>query len=133
MAHEIAQMLPLAGQPLYAAIRAENLWTADFLPNAHVPFYPSQDAAPRGLGYALQRLSELLLSGTLGNWLENWERRRKTRKFRATQPHSEAAQLDDQRAKGHFQDHGAPVIQAYQARLSQYQLDEESYVISLNR
>lgn len=132
MAHEITQMLPLAGQTLYAAMRAENSWTADFLPNAVAPFHPSADAAPRGLGLALKRLTEFILSGHLGNWLENWERRRKTRKFRATQPHSEAAQLDDQRAKGHFQDHGAPVMQAYQARLGKYQLDEESYVLSLD-
>ena len=37
-------------------------------------------------------------------------------------PHS-AAQLDDQHVKGHFNDHGHPVMQQYHERLRAYDLE----------
>ncbi len=39
MAHELAQMVPLAGHTLYHAMRTVNLWSFDLLPNADSPFY----------------------------------------------------------------------------------------------
>lgn len=33
-AHEIAQMVPIAGLEIYKTFRQKNSWTADFLPNA---------------------------------------------------------------------------------------------------
>jgi GNAT superfamily N-acetyltransferase len=123
MAHELAQMVPLAGLDLYTAMRAANAWTDDFLPNARQPFYTEPDARPRGLGRLLQRAAELVLAGRLGDALEAWERRRKLRKFAAAarKPGS-AARLDEEHVKGHFEDRGYPIMAGYEARLRSFQL-----------
>lgn len=81
VAHELAQMVPLAGFERYAAMLQANAWAGRFLPNAALPPRREPDGAPRGLGKRAQRLAEWLLSGKLGNALENWERRRKLAKF----------------------------------------------------
>lgn len=122
MAHELTQMIPLAGTTFYAAMRAENAWTSAFLPNATHPLHCLADSAPHGLGRALQRLAEIALSGKLGDWLERWERCRKQRKLTALQTESSAARLDAERVKGHFQDHGQRIRAAYAHKLSIYAL-----------
>jgi hypothetical protein len=125
MAHEIAQMIPLAGHDLYVMMRRANAWTDDLLPNAAAPYYHERDRRPHGIGRLLQRLGELLLSGPPGNALERWEQRRKQRKFSADarkKVSNSAARLDDKRVKGHFNDHGMPVMVRYQASLEAYQL-----------
>jgi hypothetical protein len=122
MAHELAQMVPLAGHALYAAMRAENRWTQAFLPNAEQPFYCIAESTPCGIGRALQGLAEAALRGKLGDWLEHWERRRKARKLMAQQTAHSAAQLDSERVKGHFQDHGARIREAYAHKLRDYAL-----------
>src|SRR5258706_13574241 len=128
MAHELAQMVPLAGHSLYHAMRTVNLWAFDLLPNADSPFYTEPDTAPRGLGRAIQRLAEIIFSGSFGDAFERWEQSRKLRKFapQAQQPGS-AAQLDEQRIKGHFNDYGGPALAAYQERLERYNLSLHGY------
>ena len=78
---------------------------------------------PRGLGRALQRLAEGLLSGPIGDRLEAWEQRRKMRKFApdARLPGS-SAELDPDHVKGHFKDYGYPALESYRARLENYAL-----------
>lgn len=123
MAHEVAQMIPIFGLGLYRTMRERNDWVAGYLPNASAPFYVSTECTP-GRGWRwLKRAAEIVLSGRLGDALENWEYRRKLRRFAAEMqtPHS-AAQLDDQHVKGHFNDHGHPVIQQFAERLRQYNL-----------
>ncbi len=123
VAHELAQMVPLAGFPIYRAMRAANGWSQAMLPNAWEPFYAEPDARPRGLGRLVQRIGEILLSGPLGDRLEAWEQRRKLRKFQGEwhKPGS-AAELDGQRIKGHFNDYGYPALERYQARLECFEL-----------
>jgi len=122
MAHEVAQMVPIFGRDLYQAMRAQNSWVIDYLPNAEAAFYAEQDQ-PAGSSW-LKRLIEIALGGRIGEALENWEYRRKLRRFAGEMqtPHS-AAQLDDQHVKGHFKDHGHPVMQQYDERLRAYDLD----------
>jgi hypothetical protein len=61
------------------------------------------------------------LGGRLGEALEGWERDRKLRKFAAMAGQaSSAAELDADRVKGHFDDHGHPILQKFNARVSQY-------------
>jgi hypothetical protein len=69
-----------------------------------------------------------LLGGRLGDRLENWEYRRKLRRFQSElqTPYS-SAKLDDRHVKGHFNDHGHPVLRKYQERLYQYGLDEMAH------
>jgi len=103
-------------------MRTENAWVDDYLPNANAPFYSENDSAAQSSW--LKKIGEFLLGGRIGEALEQWEYRRKLRRFAGEMltPHS-AAKLDDQHVKGHFKDHGHPVMQRYHERLRAYDLD----------
>ncbi|MCC7361375.1 MAG: hypothetical protein IT317_17950 [Anaerolineales bacterium] len=118
VAHDLAQMVPLVGLGVYAELRAANPWVADFLPHAAHPLRTERDHHPRGLARTAQRLLEWLLGGPLGEALESWERRRKLARFApaARQAHA-SAELDAEHVKGHFDDHGHPILQRFEARL----------------
>jgi GNAT superfamily N-acetyltransferase len=124
MAHEIAQMIPISGLAVYQELRAANAWTADRLPNAHAPFYTEPEAQGRGL---IKSIIEGVFGGFVGDALEDWERRRKLRKFagEAQKPHN-SAQLDAEHVKGHFNDYGYPTLNKYHARLIEYGLQPEA-------
>jgi hypothetical protein len=63
-----------------------------------------------------------VLGGGLGDRLEGWERARKLRKFApAAGQAGSAAELDSDHVKGHFDDHGHPILRQYYDRLSQLQ------------
>lgn len=126
IAHELAQMVPLCGQEVYWTMRQINEWAVQLLPNASQPFYQEPDRSPHGLGLLFQRIGELFLRGPLGNFLERWEHHRKQRKFQSDlhKPGSTAL-LDEQQVKGHFNDHGSPIMERYRARLQHYALPEQ--------
>ena len=123
IAHEIAQMVPIYGHEVYHRFRAMNTWAGENLPNAEQVYFAEADYPLTGLRGRVKGLGERLLSGRLGDWLEQWEYRRKLRRFapELTQPDS-AAELDEQRVKGHFQDYGHPVLRQYRQRLDTYGL-----------
>ena len=117
MAHEIVQMVPLAGHNLYCQMRVANAWVTDFLPNADSLPRPEPDRSPGGLGLWLQRLAESWLGGHLGDRLERWERKRKLEKFGAQlRQAGSAAVLDEAQVKGHFNDYGHKAMAAYEMR-----------------
>lgn len=121
IAHDLAQMAPLVGHAVYAELRAANPWAAAFLPHAQRPLRTEPELAPRGLLRALKQLGERFLAGRLGDALEAWERRRKTRKFAgAAQTAGAAARLDADHVKGHFNDHGWRVLKEFEERLGRY-------------
>lgn len=126
MAHEVAQMVPIYGDQVYRAMRARNAWVIETLPNATEPFFTEPERLPvRGWSW-VKRGIEFLLGGWLGDVLENWEYHRKLRRFSAAmQTPNHAALLDASHVKGHFQDHGHPVMQQYEQRLRQYKLEPE--------
>jgi hypothetical protein len=113
-AHEVTQMVPLAGSSTYARFRELNRWTDDFLPNAV--------GAPRRMciaepGRRARAAAELTLRSPIGSALERWERARKMRKLgRRGDGHTEAAFGPDW-CKGHFDDHGQVTLARYSARL----------------
>ncbi len=120
IAHEIVQMIPLAGHDLYWEMRAVNDWTQTFLPNASTMPRTEGDNAPRGLGRVCQRFVEWLLGGRIGDRLERWEHDRKLAKFEAQLHQAEsAAVLDERQVKGHFDDYGSKALAAFEARCAQ--------------
>jgi hypothetical protein len=121
MAREVAQMIPLYGMDIYGAMRETNSWTEEYLPNALTAFHPFKEQTSQRRWTMLKQGMEWLLSGKLGDILEQWEYRRKLQRFSADlkTPHS-AAQLDSNHVKGHFNDHGHPVLISYEARLQRY-------------
>ncbi len=118
IAHEICQMIPLYGHPLYWEFRRTNAWTEAHLPNASEMFYQEPDYQVTGGWQWLKNLCESGLNGRLGGWLEQWEYKRKFRRFSPDlkQPDSSAL-LDENTVKGHFNDYGNPVLRRYRKRL----------------
>ena len=126
-AHELAQMIPLAGIETYRRMRQLNDWTAEWLPNAtdlppHAAHIPKPARQPRR---AVQRLAEPVLRGSIGARVEQWEMTRKVRKFtgQVAARESAAAPKDHEIAfsadwcKGHFDGHGNRVLHEYERRL----------------
>ena len=126
IAHDLAQMVPLAGQTVYSEMRAANPWAADYLPQARDPLRAEPELRLARWQSALQHAAEWLLGGWLGDALERWERDRKMRKFApvAGQANS-AAELDADRVKGHFDDHGHPILNQFNERVQQYLADRD--------
>lgn len=127
IAHEIAQLLPLSGVNIYQQMRKENGWELSYLANARAPFYSPDIYIPKGGWAFVKRCGEWILGGKLGDKLEAWEFRRKQAKF---QPEIErhahnSAEITDERVKGHFNNHGHPVMVKYFDRLRQYNLEAE--------
>ena len=126
VAHDLVQMVPLVGLGVYADLRAVNRWTAEHIPQAAHPLQAELDQAPRGWVRRLQRGLEWLLGGRLGDALETWERRRKLAQFApATRQAHAAAELDAERVKGHFDDHGHPILQRFEAQVRAHLSVEE--------
>ena len=125
IAHEVAQMIPVYGLDLYAALRAANPWVAAHLPNASGHFHSAKTAVHGRLWRTLKQLAETALNNRLGDALEDWEHRRKRSRF-APQTHQplSAARIDEQQVKGHFNDYGHHVLTAYGTRLRAYGLDD---------
>ncbi len=142
-AHELTQMVPVAGIATYWRMRQLNAWTLRFLPNAHglprrvgatalpgdaAKLPPAQDdaAASGHAGWpwrSARALAEAALRTPPGGWLERWEMMRKVRKFspyspalNSDGPGSEAAFCADW-CKGHFDNHGQHTLHAYANRL----------------
>ena len=105
VAHELAQMVPISGMPVYDEIRRRNDWVAGFLPNA--------DGPPPGLGLngsAAQSswlkpiLETILRRMPPGAWFERWEMERKIRRLSQDQAFSAESRFSADVCKGH--DHG---------------------------
>jgi hypothetical protein len=109
-AHELAQLTPIWGMPVYRRLRALNTWIDDYLPNAA--------GSPRNIavtprGRPLRALAERLLRAGPVARIERWEMERKVRKLTRDSGHSEAAYSADW-CKGHVNGHGDRILAAYQ-------------------
>lgn len=118
-AHEVTQMMPLHGLPVYHRLRQVNAWTRRFLPNASgAPQLPSAaqpvvrktDTGTRRARGAL----ESLLATPPGRWLDKWEMSRKVRKFRRIYWGWHESDFSSDCCKGHFNHHQQRAIQAYE-------------------
>lgn len=127
-AHELAQMIPVSGTDIYHAMLNANRWMSAYLPNAN-PTTPQHTTNKRGL---FTRLLEFVFSGKIGNVLESWEYRRKQRKFREQMQPQNSAVIDASQVKGHFNDHGYPVLRRYHSRLIEYGLETDFLPAAVN-
>lgn len=119
VAHEIAQMVPLSGLPVYWRVRELNRWTDQFLPNgAGVP-RPELSARETRSKHALTRLAEWLLYSRPAGWLEKWEMRRKIRKFQRRMSPGEETEFSADLCKGHFGEYGKRTLAVYYERLGE--------------
>ncbi len=102
VAHEVAQMIPLAGLEIYDRIRSLNDWTDDFLPNAKGAPEP-----PYEVRHSLRRRQRL--ENVLGmlpvQWFEAWEMNRKIRRLSRQMSSNPEAYFSSDVCKGHADRH----------------------------
>jgi hypothetical protein len=133
-AHEIAQMVPLYGLDTYSQLIHANSWAREHLPNAfktNAFSLPAQDKRTQmsRIRKLLKRSAENVLGTTLGDY---WERRERSHKIvqlaaEAACSGTNAAAFTPERCKGHMQDHGERIRQAYARRLRQLGLEPQEF------
>ena len=111
-AHELAQLVPLAGPETYRAVLDENQWYRQYLPN-HPGFV--RPIAELG-GGRLRTVLETALRNPLVGRVERWEMRRKVARLVAQQPLDEV-RFDDSVCKGHFEGHRRRAMDGYALRV----------------
>ena len=112
-AHELAQLVPLFGQDAYRALLERNQWYRQFLPNH--PGYVGTIADIQGR--RARRFVERVLANPLVAGIERWEMRRKVRRLRRLAPDTTEVHFDATICKGHFAEHRARTLRAFDARL----------------
>ncbi|MCS6845665.1 MAG: hypothetical protein NZ528_15305 [Caldilineales bacterium] len=130
-AREVAQMVPVYGPEVYAAIRQKNGWVDGFLPQAGDPpnalhQHTADGAAyirPGVLSRAAKGLGELLLRGFVGEALERWEMERKVTRFQQrAQTSGGSVAFSADACKGHFDRHDQAILALFNERLERYGL-----------
>lgn len=138
-AHELAQMVPLAGFDVYQRMLVLNSWAASYLPNAFEDDHGAALATrsestvePPGLidtvAWFAKRPLELFLRLPPGGWIERWEMSRKIAKFNALYPPDQGDPTIERQGevafspdycKGHFNYHGQRILATYSAHLEE--------------
>ena len=125
-AHELAQMVPLAGHDLYQMFRRSNAWTDAFLPNAQGS--PSQQVPADGRRRGLTRtVVEPLLRSHVCTRFEQWEMHRKIVRLSAGEPDAELS-FDEHCCKGHVGSHSRQVHAESVQRLAALPIQSTSTV-----
>ena len=113
-AHELVQLVPIAGAATYEALLARNAWVRDFLPNATPRSVPAE---PRGM--PVTALAERLLRAAVIDRIERWEMGRKVARFTAGEA-SEELRFTETACKGHFEGHRLRALDAYHGRVARF-------------
>jgi len=113
-AWEVAQMVPIFGLETYERMRKLNSWVYDYLPNANG--IPRRVEIPQNSVSNIMRRARDLTESTLrlqpGGWLEQWEMRRKVRRFSDRSGGAESSFSSDW-CKGHFDSHGQQTMETF--------------------
>ncbi len=117
-AHELTQMIPVAGLDLYRRFRSFNDWTYAYLPNAADAPRP-ESATPHTSSAALQRLLEPLLRGGVGALFEDLEMSRKVARLQRQPGFGAETIFSPDICQGNFLGHGGRTRQAFERRLEE--------------
>jgi hypothetical protein len=111
-AHELTQLVPLAGADTYRRLLDRNQWYRRYLPN-HPGFVRS--IGPLRGGRVRAAIERVLDNGLVG-CIERWEMRRKISRLTPQQPSAET-RFDASVCKGHFEGHRHRAMNGYAARI----------------
>jgi hypothetical protein len=117
VAHELVQMVPLAGTETYQEMLRLNDWIHEYLPNAFTTPETSTMGKQARKPSLLQRMLETFLSLPFGDWLETWEMNRKISKLSREQSSSFESYFSADVCKGHVDRHGEQIVTALAVRL----------------
>ncbi len=116
-AHEVAQMIPLYGLPVFKRMRELNAWIETFLPNAAIA-HPLTETSLGRVSAFVKRMAERALGGRIGNRIEQWEMTRKVRKLAAQIPAcADGVEFSADVCRGFFSGHGNRVLKEFYARI----------------
>lgn len=117
-AHEIVQMVPLFGLPVYRKMRELNSWAETFLPNAESIDSNAAEKPLRGIGAIAKNFFERLLQGKLGDRIEQWEMTRKIKKLSAQIPaDADTVHFSQDVCRGFFSGHAKRILEEYYSRV----------------
>lgn len=116
-AHELMQMVPLSGPKVYGAMRAQNSWADQLLPNAQGSPLPSACKAVRPW---TRRAAEKLFLGKLGARLDAWEMSRKIIKFENQHALNDETLFDPDTIQGHFNRYRAETLARFNHRMETF-------------
>ena len=118
-AHEIVQMVPVAGLEIHREFCRRNAWVDRFLPNA---YHRSRQVGTKGSAQdgkpPISRIAEAALRSPAGAQLERWEMTRKVRRFEEQNRGHDEVSFSRDLCKGHFGNHGKLVREAFLKRLA---------------
>jgi hypothetical protein len=113
-AHELAQMVPLYGQRVYARLLSDNAWAREYLPTAFEADYYAPQAIRRG---PLRRIAEAVLAWKgLDRW-DAWETARLRKKLRPLVGDAAEVICSPEQCKGHTGLHRQWVTSRFRERL----------------
>jgi hypothetical protein len=116
-AHELFQMVPLAGYAWYARILAANRWAAPYLPNATPRPAPPRPSSPSPWR-RVQALAERGLRAPLCAAWERWELGRMQRKLVASRSTNPEIVFTPYQCKGHLGAYRATVLDRFAQRVA---------------
>ena len=123
-AHELAQMVPLAGLDIYKRMRDLNPWVRHFLPNADgAPSPPAVRVEPQSSAAGIQSVFEAVLPAPLAERLEAWEGERKIRRLRAENLNNPEAAFSADLCKGHSNRHGSRTANVLREKLERLSVE----------
>ena len=114
-AREMCQMIPLAGKDVYQRLRASNMWTTSFLPNADSEPALTSKARPTSF---VQKWLEIPLVGKVGDALESWAMRVQLKKITRTYGTGSEANFSADLCQGNFHDHRRGTENSFNERLA---------------
>jgi len=116
-AHEMIQMVPIAGLDVYHRMISLNSWTQEYLPNAHGPSRIEAEPSYSKPFHRLKDFAEGTLRAPWANGLERWEMNRKVRKFNQRKDWTSEADFCADWCKGYFDAHEHRTLTAFAERL----------------
>ncbi len=114
-AHELCQMIPIAGMDVYLKLMKANHWTQEFFPNGFKTFKSSDDSQA-----LIQKILEAPLRGKLGDHIEQWEMKRKITQLSKQADFGNETVFNANICQGNFAHHNQRTNEALQERLQQY-------------
>jgi len=123
VAHELAQMIPLAGMEFYDEMRRRNDWMVDYLPNSLMA--PEMPDGVKSIQKrpVIQQVLEIVFQLLLANWFEKWEMDRKIARLSREQSSSFESYFSADICKGHIDRHKQKTEHALQEKLKQITLE----------
>jgi hypothetical protein len=116
-AHEMAQMIPFAGHPIYRRMMELNPWTLDYLPNTQDNSAAQMEPELNPMMRRLGDFGERFLRTSWVDQIEHWEMNRKIRKFSRGTNWSNEANFSANWCRGYFNAHEKHTLLAYGERV----------------